>query len=85
MDAATINENQKKLVDLKGKFIALGVVKMPVREIEANMPDMPANEVSNWCKTAKAVWHFRSTEFETYLPIFEKVYEQIKKNKQPLF
>ena len=82
MDAAAINENQKKLVDLKGKFIALGVVKMPVREIEANMPDIPASEVSNWCKTAKAVWHFRSTEFEIYLPIFRKVYEKLQEKKQ---
>lgn len=82
MDPDKRNKKQKELIELQGKFIALGIVKMPVKKIETNMPDMPANEVSNWCKTAKAVWHFRSTEFDTYLPIFQKVYNILQEKQQ---
>jgi len=87
MDAQTKNKYQQSLVELQANFIALGITKMPVKEINHYMPKLKPNEVIEWSKKSSAVWHFRSTEFATYLPIFQKVYNdivniEVKEDKQ---
>ncbi len=76
MDAHKKNENQKKLVNLQADFLKIGVSKMPFLEVKEKMPKDTEDPVK-WCTHSKDVWHFRRNDFDTYLPIFQEVYNDL--------
>lgn len=82
MTAKEKNAYELKLVQLKSKFIEIGVLKMPSKTISELMPkSVKRNDIIAWNRVASNVWNGRSTEYVKYLPIFKKAYNLLKDNE----
>jgi len=73
------NQHELKLVQLKAKFIKIGVYKMPTEIILTFMPkSLKGANAVKWARVASNVWNGRSAKYTTYLPIFEKAFNTLE-------
>ena len=72
------NAYELELVQLKSKFIKIGVTKMPMEYVLDHLPkNLNQKEAIKWRDVASNVWNGRSTAYKKYLPIFERVYNEL--------
>lgn len=73
------NRYELQLVQLKAKFIKVGVYKMPTSTILSFMPsNLRGAKAVKWANVASNVWNGRSSQYSVYLPVFEKAYNRLK-------
>ena len=78
MTAKEKNKKELKLVLLKGKFIDKGILKHPTMLVSKYTPKKLSKlESIKWNKQASDVWNCRSTKYDPFLSIFEKIYKNI--------
>ena len=78
MTAEQKNEYELRLVQLKARFIKIGVKKMPMEYVLDHLPNkLNQKQAIKWRDVASNVWNGRSTEYSKYLPIFEAVYNEL--------